>query len=119
MTSLSIEIPSVFIPSNKTHLWLNLESEKSILSWYKNICDRRKKKNLVNMKKLKESLYKTSKKKRENLFNKLVSQENNYDSNESKGWKQTFLDFYEENVHPDDEIYTNTNNDIIFSLFKS
>ncbi len=66
MASLSM-IPSITIPSTKKDMWLNINSDKSIISWYNSIYDRRKSK-------------KSSKKK-------------TYQAIENKGWRQIFFDF--------------------------
>jgi hypothetical protein len=108
---MSSFIPSVSIPS-KNNLWLNLDSTKSILSWYKSIYERRKK-----MKKLKENSYKLkNSKKKGNMFNLIVDQDADY---ESKEWRKTYFEFSEENLIEEDEICTNDddNDDNIFRLF--
>ena len=79
MASISMipSIPSIAVPSTKKDLWLNLNSDKSIISWYNSIYDRRKSK-------------KTSKKNKSNVI-------------DNKGWRQIFFDFCEENYLSDDE----------------
>lgn len=111
MTSMSSMTLSVSIPFN-TDLWLNLDSNKSVLSWYKSIYNRRKKiKN--NMKKLKES---SSTKKKGNIFNLIINQDADY---ESKEWKQTYFEFCEKNQIEEDDISEDCNcDDNIFRLFK-
>jgi hypothetical protein len=98
--SLSMSLPSISIPSKKD-LWLNLESTKSVLSWYKNIYERRKKIK-ANAKKLKDSFYKLkNSKKNQNIFNMIIDQDADY---EAKEWKKTFFDFCEKNTHENDNI---------------
>ena len=80
---MSLSIPAISIPSSKKDLWLNINSDKSIISWYNSIYDRRKSK---------------SKKTSSNSKKKNTSQ-----SIDNKGWRQTFFDFCEENYISDDE----------------
>ena len=77
--------------------------------------ERRRKKNVLDMKKLKEKLYQKSSKKRGSLFKDLCKQENGVDN---KGWRQVFLDFDEENVNSDDEIYLDEEDDFFSFLRK-
>ncbi len=103
MTSNPI-ILSISIPSSKKDLWLNLNSDKSIISWHNTICERRKiKKNKTNKK--------GNNKRKGNMF--LISnQENGY---ENKGWRQMFFDFCEKNYDSEDKLYRKLD---IFSFFK-
>lgn len=102
----TVSIPTISIPSTKKDMWLNINSDKSILSWYKTMNERRKKKNEDELKKTKEKLYK----KKGNMF-KLLNQEYKKDSKE---WKQAFEEFEEENIISDDEL---DNKDDFLSLF--
>ena len=95
MTSL----PSI---SLKNDLWLNLESTKSVLSWYKIILERRKK--IKDNKKLKEST-----KKKGNMFNMVANQDADY---EAKEWKQIYFEFCEKNTDEDDDLYRDDTDDI-------
>ena len=100
---MSISI-SISIPTTKKDLWLNVDSEKSIISWYKTIQERRKNRNDMNIKKLKEKFYKG--KKTGNIF-KLICAE----IKDNKGWRQVFFEFEEEG-----EIYLDKEDDFFSFL---
>lgn len=106
-----MSIPSISIPFSKSDLWLDTDSSRCIYQWHKNICERRKKKT-NELKKLKERFY-NSKKSKGNIFKLIANQDSDY---ESKVWKQVFLEFREENIHPDDDLY-NQKKKTIFDLF--
>lgn len=93
---------SISIPTTKKDLWLNLDSEKSVVSWYKTIKQRRKKMNDNDMKKLKEKFYKG--KKTGNIF-KLMCTE----IRDNKGWRQVFYEIEEETdiyLDKDDDLFS-------------
>lgn len=112
---MSVLIPSISIPVTKKDLWMNMYSEKSIISWFNGVCERRKKKNTLEMKKLKEKLYKNSKK-RGSAFKSLCHVE--HCDFEYKGWRQVFFDLYEENTNGDDDVYIDEEDDFFSFLRK-
>ena len=88
---MSISVPSISVPSSKKDLWLNLNSDKSMISWYNSIYDCRRSKKKAELKN------QTNKKKRLIANQEIIGKEHN-------GWRQTFFDFCEKNFHSDDKI---------------
>jgi hypothetical protein len=81
-------IPSIFIPSSKKDLWLNINSEKSIISWNNSIYERRKIKN----------------KKGKHIFCTIYNQETS--GQENRGWRQVFFDFSDNSEYEIDDIFS-------------
>ncbi len=98
---MSISLLTISIPSSND-LWLNVESNHSVLSWYTSMSERRRK-TMKNMKK--------GNKPKKSMFE--VNQDvKNYE----KKWRRMFFDFCEKNYTSDDDIAYRREN--IFSLFK-
>jgi hypothetical protein len=104
-----MSFPVISIP-RQSDLWLNIDSDHSVISWYTLILERRR-----NMMKMLRKM-KTLKSKN---TSKLISEETK--KHYEKKWRRIFFDFCEKNYNSDDDVSDDSDDgdEDVFSFFKN